>query len=40
MADWPLDQVFTFNGHQVRYAVSGEGPPLVLVHGTPFSSCV
>ncbi len=40
MTDWLLDQVFDFNGQQVRYAVRGDGPPLVFVHGTPFSSYV
>ncbi len=40
MTDWLLDQVFDFNGRQVRYAVRGDGPPLVFVHGTPFSSYV
>ncbi len=38
MADWPLAQTYRFNGHSVRYAVRGDGPPLVFVHGTPFSS--
>lgn len=40
MTNWPLDQVYTFNGHAIRYAIHGEGPPLVFVHGTPFSSYV
>ncbi len=40
MTEWLLDQVFDFNGHQVRYTVRGDGPPLVFVHGTPFSSYV
>jgi pimeloyl-ACP methyl ester carboxylesterase len=40
MTDWLLDQVFDFNGRQVRYAIHGDGPPLVFVHGTPFSSYV
>ncbi len=40
MTDWLLDQVFDFNGHHIRYAVRGDGPPLVFVHGTPFSSYV
>ena len=38
--DWPLAQTYRFNGHSVRYAVRGDGPPLVFVHGTPFSSYV
>ncbi|KAA0984765.1 alpha/beta hydrolase [Pseudomonas sp. ANT_J12] len=40
MTDWPLPQTYRFNGHSVRFAVRGDGPPLVFVHGTPFSSCV
>ena len=40
MTDWLLDQVFDFHGRQVRHAVRGDGPPLVFVHGTPFSSYV
>ncbi|MFJ2280781.1 alpha/beta fold hydrolase [Pseudomonas sp. NPDC087803] len=40
MTDWLLDQVFDFNGHPIRHAVIGDGPPLVFVHGTPFSSYV
>jgi pimeloyl-ACP methyl ester carboxylesterase len=36
----PLDHVFDFEGQAVRYGVIGEGAPLVLVHGTPFSSQV
>ncbi|AZD30671.1 alpha/beta fold hydrolase [Pseudomonas chlororaphis] len=40
MSDWLLDQEYRFNGYGVRYAIHGEGPPLVFVHGTPFSSYV
>jgi len=38
--DWVLDECFAFRGQTVRYGVAGVGPPLVLVHGTPFSSYV
>jgi pimeloyl-ACP methyl ester carboxylesterase len=31
---------FEFGGQVVRYGHAGSGPPLVLVHGTPFSSFV
>ncbi len=36
----PLDLLgaFAFEGQTVRFGAIGEGPPLVLVHGTPFSS--
>jgi pimeloyl-ACP methyl ester carboxylesterase len=40
MADWLLDRQYRFNGHRIHYAVHGDGPPLVFVHGTPFSSFV
>jgi pimeloyl-ACP methyl ester carboxylesterase len=35
-----LTETFTFRGDQVRWGVIGKGDPLVLVHGTPFSSAV
>lgn len=38
MAGWHLPETFTFAGRTVRYGILGEGPPLVLLHGTPFSS--
>jgi pimeloyl-ACP methyl ester carboxylesterase len=37
---WNLPESFDFEGQRVRYGILGEGPPLVLVHGTPFSSVV
>jgi pimeloyl-ACP methyl ester carboxylesterase len=37
---WDLPGSFDFEGQIVRYGAIGEGPPLVLVHGTPFSSVV
>jgi len=38
MSDWKLSRSFAFEGQDVRYEIRGEGPPLVLVHGTPWSS--
>lgn len=38
--NWKLDRCYNFRGETVRYAVHGDGPPLVFVHGTPFSSHV
>ena len=35
-----LDRSYRFRDQEVRFAVSGSGPPLVFVHGTPFSSHV
>jgi pimeloyl-ACP methyl ester carboxylesterase len=39
---WSLPETFTFEGHAVRYGILGSADkaPLVLVHGTPFSSIV
>ncbi len=37
---WDLSGIFDFKGQRVRYGVLGEGAPLVLLHGTPFSSVV
>ena len=37
---WELTQQFAFEGGAVRWDVFGDGPPVVLVHGTPFSSFV
>ncbi|GHJ36179.1 alpha/beta fold hydrolase [Streptomyces sp. TS71-3] len=40
--DWHLDQVFRSPYGDVRWTALGEGdaPPVILVHGTPFSSYV
>lgn len=35
-----LDRTFDFRGDTVAWGRTGDGPPLVLVHGTPFSSQV
>ena len=40
MTEWVLDRSYRFRSQAVRYAVIGEGPPVVLVHGTPFSSYI
>jgi len=36
----PLAHSFDFDGQSVRYGVIGAGMPMVLIHGTPFSSQV
>jgi pimeloyl-ACP methyl ester carboxylesterase len=33
-----MSQEFSYSTRKIRYDVEGEGPPLVLVHGTPWSS--
>ena len=38
MIVWKLPEAYVFNGRAVRYGVRGEGPPVVVVHGTPWSS--
>ncbi len=38
MTDWKLPETYAFEGRPVRYGVIGDGPPLVIVHGTPWSS--
>lgn len=40
MSDWILDKDYQVRDGVVPYQVLGKGPPLVLVHGTPFSSYV
>jgi pimeloyl-ACP methyl ester carboxylesterase len=41
-ASWSLPETFYFEGQAARFGCIGRGdqPPLVLVHGTPFSSVV
>src|SRR5215217_6850669 len=39
-AEWRLGKSFEYRGDRVACDVLGEGPPVVLVHGTPFSSYV
>ena len=38
MAEWKLSESYVFNGRTVRYGVIGNGPSVVLMHGTPWSS--
>ncbi|MEU1213796.1 hypothetical protein ABZ424_15485 [Streptomyces sp. NPDC005790] len=42
MSDWTLGRTFTGSSGEVRWDVLGpeQAPPVVLVHGTPFSSYV
>lgn len=38
MDNWQLPYQFEFDGRVVKYGIKGKGEPLVLVHGTPWSS--
>lgn len=38
MRGWELPLTYDFEGREVRYGRLGDGPPMVLVHGTPWSS--
>lgn len=38
MSDWQLDRTFQYHGRDVRYTIVGHGTPVVVVHGTPWSS--
>lgn len=38
MTQWQLSQTLDFMGRTVRFDICGSGPPVVLVHGTPWSS--
>jgi pimeloyl-ACP methyl ester carboxylesterase len=38
MTAWKLPEAYVFNGRTVRYGIRGDGPPVVAVHGTPWSS--
>jgi pimeloyl-ACP methyl ester carboxylesterase len=38
MTEWKLPETYVFEGRPVSYGVVGDGPPLVIVHGTPWSS--
>lgn len=38
MNEWTLPESYDFKGREIRYGRLGGGPPMVLVHGTPWSS--
>ena len=38
MQEWKLNESYDFNGRSVRYGIRGAGLPVVMVHGTPWSS--
>ncbi len=39
-SNWSLGQRFDHQGQTIAYDIIGDGDPIVLVHGTPFSSYV
>ena len=38
MSEWKLKNSFGFNGREVRWDSKGNGDPIIVVHGTPWSS--
>ena len=38
LSKWNLSNTFEFEGRPVKYDIKGKGEPLILVHGTPWSS--
>ena len=40
MIDWQVGEEFTADDGVVRWASFGSGEPMVLLHGTPFSSFI
>ena len=38
MTDWNLTETYKIEDRFVRFGVSGDGPPVIVVHGTPWSS--
>jgi len=38
LSNWKLTSTFDFEGREIKYDIKGQGYPLVLVHGTPWSS--
>lgn len=38
MTDWQTPETFVFEGHTIRWGRMGDGPPVILLHGTPFWS--
>lgn len=38
MHEWKLPEEYVFDNRAVRYGMIGDGKPVILVHGTPWSS--
>ena len=38
MTDWNLTETYSFEDRHVKFGVTGNGPPVIVVHGTPWSS--
>ena len=40
MGKWILENSFDLKGLEVRWGVEGQGKAVIMVHGTPFGSCM
>lgn len=38
MTDWKLTETYAFEDRYIKFEVAGSGPPIIVVHGTPWSS--
>ncbi|MBW9266660.1 MAG: alpha/beta hydrolase [Candidatus Thiodiazotropha sp. (ex. Lucinisca nassula)] len=38
MTNWNLTETYTFEDRYVKFGVKGHGPPVIVLHGTPWSS--
>lgn len=38
MNEWKLSEEYAFDNRTVRYGIIGNGKPVIVVHGTPWSS--
>ena len=38
MTDWKLTETYAFGDRYVKFGATGNGPPVIVVHGTPWSS--
>lgn len=38
LSSWELPESYDFEGREIRWGRLGDGPPMVVVHGTPWSS--
>ncbi|MEW7972461.1 MAG: hypothetical protein AB2536_00710 [Candidatus Thiodiazotropha endolucinida] len=38
MTNWNLTETYTFEDRYLKFGVKGHGPPVIVVHGTPWGS--